>query len=87
MRCCHSVFVERYSVAYCMPALWDALVSTWMGDRLGIPGAVSFSFAALATAVCSISAVPATTAVAYGHTTLNTPDLVRSRKLSRVGPG
>ena len=24
---------------------------------------------------------------AYGHTTLNTPDLVRSRKLSRVGPG
>ena len=25
--------------------------------------------------------------VAYGHTTLNTPDLVRSRKLSRVGPG
>ena len=26
-------------------------------------------------------------AVAYGHTTLNTPDLVRSRKLSRVGPG
>ena len=43
MRCCHSVFVERYSVAYCMPALWDALVSTWMGDRLGIPGAVSLS--------------------------------------------
>ena len=25
--------------------------------------------------------------IAYGHTTLNTPDLVRSRKLSRVGPG
>ena len=25
--------------------------------------------------------------LAYGHTTLNTPDLVRSRKLSRVGPG
>ena len=24
---------------------------------------------------------------AYGHTTLNTPDLVRSRKLSGVGPG
>ncbi len=24
---------------------------------------------------------------AYGHTTLSTPDLVRSRKLSRVGPG
>ena len=24
---------------------------------------------------------------AYGHTTLITPDLVRSRKLSRVGPG
>uniref|UniRef100_A0A3Q3LII0 Endonuclease/exonuclease/phosphatase domain-containing protein n=1 Tax=Labrus bergylta TaxID=56723 RepID=A0A3Q3LII0_9LABR len=27
------------------------------------------------------------TIMAYGHTTLNTPDLVRSRKLSRVGPG
>ena len=25
--------------------------------------------------------------VAYGHTTLNTPDLVQSRKLSRVGLG
>ena len=27
------------------------------------------------------------TLFAYGHTTLSTPDLVRSRKLSRVGPG
>src|SRR4029434_8941823 len=25
--------------------------------------------------------------MAYGHTTLSTPDLVRSRKLSSVGPG
>ena len=44
-----------------------------MGDRLGIPGAVSFSFFALAAALFSIWVVPASVVVAYGHTTLNTP--------------
>ena len=109
----------------------SGLVSTWMGDRLGIPGAVSFSFFFFslfhwarthhgvlssaewlekidpglslkkekclfpfggAAATCCRALGPlngpfVSGTVAYGHTTLNTPDLVRSRKLSRVGPG
>ena len=35
----------------------------------------------------SINGVYVSLSFAYGHTTLNTPDLVWSRKLSRVGPG
>ena len=35
----------------------------------------------------SINRVYVSLSFAYGHTTLNTPDLVWSRKLSRVGPG
>ena len=34
-----------------------------------------------------INSLSVSLSFAYGHTTLNTPDLVRSRKLSRVGPG
>ena len=41
----------------------------------------------LGRAVSCISSLRPTASFAYGHTTLNTPDLVRSRKLSRVGPG
>ncbi len=37
--------------------------------------------------VSSVNSQHLSIVFAYGHTTLSTPDLVRSRKLSRVGPG
>ncbi len=37
--------------------------------------------------VSSVNSQHLSVVFAYGHTTLSTPDLVRSRKLSRVGPG
>ena len=55
-----------------------------MGDCLGIPGAVDFYFGWSAGWIVKISKW---LWFVYGHTTLNTPVLVRSPKLSNVGPG
>ena len=64
-----------------------------MGDRLGIPGAVDilfFSFyteANFLTINASFINSNFRFTYVYGHTTLKAPVLVRSPKLSNVGPG
>ena len=71
-----------------------------MGDRLGIPGAVScllpfYNSRGSASSLyhkCNcilpcINTLCSPTLLTYGHTTVNTPDLVWSRKLSKVVPG
>ena len=76
-------------------------VSTWMGDRLGTPGAVvAFLLLAgclaflsllkfLKNQIAQITEMEAKNAVfpSNGHTTWNIPVLVRSLKSSHVGPG
>ena len=57
-----------------------------MGDCLGIPGAVDFYFG-LNCWYEEFKSIKITVIIVYGHTTLNTPVLVRSPKLSNVGPG
>ena len=64
-----------------------------MGDRLGIPGAVDILFFSFYTEanVLTINASFINSnfrfTYVYGHTTLKAPVLVRSPKLSNVGPG
>ena len=56
-----------------------------MGDRLGIPSVVGFIFQYfIRFKYLYIKDLIITLAVAYDYTTLTTPDLVRSRKLSSV---
>ena len=64
------------------------LPSTWMGDRLGTAGVVGLFFlsARLFFLIYTLKTRRKSSAVAYDHTTLNTPVLVRSMELSCVRP-
>ena len=58
-----------------------------MGDRLGTPGAVANLFAWKWMGRDEVREGDSLPVLSNGHTTLNPPVLVRSLKLSSVGPG